>query len=212
MYITSLLFLLGAVAALAIGFFQSGVLLIFISIGASLIAALFLFVGMIRARAIRGATAGAPFEPPPPIERLPPMPIPGGTEPAPAASGGAEPVGAAGGVPIARPGEAAQAVPDEVPEEVEVEVAAVAARAAQEGASAAAGSKAPPTGRPRPRARKSSARAPAKKLTTERVVVTETGKYHRASCRFVKGKGLETMARAAAQSDGYAACGVCKPG
>lgn len=206
MYITSLLFLLGAVGALAIGFFQNGVLLIFISIGASLIAAMFLFVGMIRTRAIRGATAGAPFEPPPPIEQLPPMPMAEEAQtataveavapaPAPAQMSGAQ-------EPAAAPSEETEVPEIEAPPELApVEEASTPARAA----------KAPPTGRSRARAKKPAGKVAAKRTAPDRFMVTESGKFHRASCRFVKGKGLESMSRAAAESDGYTACGVCKP-
>lgn len=65
MYGTALVFLLAAIATLGIGFFQDGLALIFVSIGASVLAALFLAIGVLRSRPVRPATAGAPYGPEP---------------------------------------------------------------------------------------------------------------------------------------------------
>ncbi len=59
----SLLLLIGAVVTLVIGWLQDGLTMVFLSIGVSVAAGIFLAAGMIRRRAVTPATAGAPYGP-----------------------------------------------------------------------------------------------------------------------------------------------------
>lgn len=196
MYVVALVFLLGAVGALAIGFFQSGLTLILVSIASSLISAFFLLVGMLRTKTVRRATAGAPYEPP---AREPELP-----EPAPEVAVLPRPVepGVLREVPVSRP-----------------QVGIPASR--RLGETTAVLESEPSRRTParkrtaKPLGKKAAARKPAPSRPlgpTSRVMITEQGKYHRTSCRFVKGKrGLQTMSRSAAEDAGHAPCGVCRP-
>jgi hypothetical protein len=194
-YVVALVFLLGAVGALAIGFFQSGLTLILISIGASLISAFFLLVGMLRTKTVRRATAGAPYEPP---AREPELP-----EPAPEVAVLPRPVepGVLRDIPVSRPqvGIPASRRPSDM---AVLEKKPSRRKLARKGGA-------------KPGGKKAAARKPAASRAlgpTSRVTITEQGKYHRPSCRFVKEKrGLQTMARNAAEDAGHAPCGVCKP-
>ncbi|HEX6262039.1 MAG TPA: hypothetical protein VF097_04250, partial [Actinomycetota bacterium] len=63
MIVTAAVFLVAAIVTLVIGWFQEGLAMVYVSIGASVVALAFLVAGMVRRPAVAPATAGAPYGP-----------------------------------------------------------------------------------------------------------------------------------------------------
>jgi len=207
MYALSWIFLAAAIAALAFGLTQQGLTFIYVSIGASVVAMLFLLAGVLRKRPLRPATAGAPYGPPPEEAARGPEPalavttaedrtevLEGESRPStpePSARPQRKP-------PARRP--AAEAAP---------EPAAPAKKSAARKPSAkkTSAKKAP--------AKKTAAKSTAAASTSTRsqvVALPERGTYHLADCRIVKGRtDTEKITRSTATRRGYSACGICKP-
>lgn len=220
MYAASVFFLLVAIGALVAGFFQSGLTFVYASIGASVLAGVFLLIGVLRKRSIVVATAGAPYEPPPwigppraepaprveplttppvarPTVRQPPAPAPEPARPAPGRRPAPKAVRPAR-KPLSRPR----------PTTARKKASAARKPAAKKAAATKTAAK-------KTAARKSAGARAARGgaiAPSGRVVVTERGTFHRPSCRMVKGKSdLESSTRKSAEDDGYSPCGVCKP-
>ncbi|MCA1824660.1 MAG: hypothetical protein LC640_10470 [Frankia sp.] len=67
------------------------------------------------------------------------------------------------------------------------------------------------TASPRAAAKKTAAASTAA-ATGQVLVIPDRDKFHRGSCRFVKGvAGTVALSKATARRQGYVACGVCKP-
>lgn len=190
MILISLLLAIGALAALVIGWFQDGLTMVYISIGISVAALIFLVGGMVRRRTVAPATAGAPYgppqgtaaaatAPPEPRERAKPRaPLPQRRPGAKRRTG--------------RPKEPATPPPEVTAEPVEETTAKkpAAKKPASKKPAAAAG--------PSPRS-----------LV---VSIPERGTFHRSDCRYVKGRrDTERIRLETAEKRGYSACGVCKP-
>lgn len=61
-------------------------------------------------------------------------------------------------------------------------------------------------------AKKTAAKASAPRTAAGSVVVVPgRDKYHKDACRYVQGQVTQTITKAAAKREGYKACGVCKP-
>ena len=192
MILISFLLLIGAIVTFFIGWFQDGLTMVFVSIGASVAAGIFLAAAMIRGRAVTPATAGAPYgpaqgtkaaatAPAEPKERAKPRaPLP---QRRPAAKR-----------PTGRPKEPAAPAPET--------------------------STAQPTAK-KPAAKKPAAKKPAAKKPAaasgpsprSRVLaIPERGTFHRSDCRYVKGRrDTERITLGTAEKRGYSPCGVCKP-
>lgn len=172
-----------AFVTLIIGVFQTGLGLIWSSIAASVLAAIFLALGVVQANKRRIAPAGASGSPQPsqPAATWSDAPATAVIERQPAAVEEEE----AEAVQPARP--SLTAVPAVTPDEEE--------------------EYAPPKKQPAaPRAR----RAPAATAATV-VVVPDRDKYHKETCRYAKNPAAMTMTKAAARRQGFTACGTCKP-
>jgi hypothetical protein len=61
------------------------------------------------------------------------------------------------------------------------------------------------------RARGRVAAAPKPKAGAEVVVIPDRDKFHKQGCRYAKGPGAMSLTKAQARRQGYKACGVCKP-
>ncbi|HEX9696039.1 MAG TPA: hypothetical protein VGB64_06985 [Actinomycetota bacterium] len=194
-----------AFVTLIIGIFQTGLGLIWVSIASSVLAAIFLLLGVVKGRPPRVATAGAEYG-----------------EPA---------WGDAAGAPTftEAPTAAAEAPPaiilgDEEDEEFEEEApveemlpprrstAAPPSRSTTRSTtsrtttSRATASRAPAK---KAAAKKTAARTPAAQQPV--VVIPDRDKFHKAACRYAKGPGTMKLTKSEARREGYKACGVCKP-
>lgn len=170
-----------AFVTLIVGVFQNGLSMIYVSIAASVAAAVSLATGVVRSRPKAMAVAGS------------------------------EPLGTWGGTAapvLDRPADE-QAWADESPvsvveEEPETQVLRLDEAEAAEPAAAPA-----KTTRARKAPAKSTSRASASTQTV--VVVPGRDKFHKETCRYAKGQVTQSMTKAEAKKQGYAACGVCKP-
>jgi hypothetical protein len=54
-------------------------------------------------------------------------------------------------------------------------------------------------------------KAAAPKAAAEVVVIPDRDKFHKQGCRYAKGPGAMSLTKAQARRQGYKACGVCKP-
>lgn len=205
MYAASFGLVIVALVTLIIGVFQSGLTFIWVSIGSSVAAALFLAVGVLQKKPVQPATAGAPYGPPAgsseavrtsaDVEETAVI-----ESPAPARRRGAT-------APASRSDEeTAPPRPSRAPAKRAPAKKAPAKRAASAGAATAA----------KGAAKKSTAKkSPAKKSPAsggQVVAIPERGTYHQGSCRFVKGRrDTEKMTKATASKRGFTACGVCRP-
>jgi hypothetical protein len=189
MYVASWIFLAAAIGALAYGLSQPGLTFIYVSIGASVVAMLFLLVGVLRKKPVQPATAGAPYGP---------TPEEAAREAAPAEAT------AVTARPSARPAAAPEAPPRRKPAAAATE----AAEAEEAAAPAATTTTTRKTTAKKAPAKKTAARAPSGQV----VVIPERGTYHQSTCRFVKGRrDTERLTRTTAKRRGYSSCGVCKP-
>jgi len=189
----SWVFLAAAIATLIVGVFQD-LVWVWISIGASVLALIFLLAGILRRKPVQPATAGAPY----------------GPSPEEAAARG-RPAAAATAAPVAPP-----AAPAPVP----TPAAAPERRPAR--TAPAAPTPAAPTVAPakktaakKPAAKKTAAKKTAAASSSSRsmvVAIPERGTFHKADCRYVKDRDdTERVQVGTAKTRGYTACGVCKP-
>jgi outer membrane biosynthesis protein TonB len=188
-----------ALITLIIGVFQSGLTFIWISIGSSVAAALFLAVGVLQKKPVQPATAGAPYGPP---------------------AGSTEAVDERETAVIETPAARRRvtAPPSRDEEEETAPPAPSRAKAAprkkapakKAPAKKAAAKAAPKSTASKGAAKKSTAKAAATGGSV--VAIPERGTYHQASCRFVKGRrDTEKMTKASAGRKGFTPCGVCRP-
>lgn len=181
-----------AFVTLIIGIFQTGLGLIWVSIASSVLAAIFLLLGVVKGRPPRVATAGAPYGEPawgdpqsgaPTITEAPPV----ASEAPPA-------------IILPEPEE------DEVEDEAPVEEMLPPRRTAAASSSRASSSKTPAK---KTAAKKTAARTPAAQQQV--VVIPDRDKFHKSTCRYAKGAGTMKLTKSEARREGYKACGVCKP-
>jgi hypothetical protein len=199
-----------AFVTLILGVFQRGLGMIYVSIAASVAAAVTLATGVMRSRP-KAVAVGAP-----------------------------EPLGTWGGTatPVLDQPLEEQAPVEEAPlvlveeeeepatqvlrlDEAEEEEAAAEEEAPAPKASLPARARKTPAKGAKKAAAKTAtaAKSPAKKAakaakstaTGSVVVVPGRDKYHKDGCRYTKGQVTQTITRAAAKREGYNACGVCKP-
>lgn len=222
---------LGALATLVIGWFQSGLTMVYVSIGVSVLAAVAFVIGLLRSRTVSPATAGAPYgpregtaeaatAPAEPKDRAKPR------APLPQRRPGAR-------RPTGRPETAAPAMETVRSEETSPKPPATAEEPRREKPPAEKPSKSAakkpaakkpaakkPTGKKS--TRRSTARKPAAKKATPKpaapsprsrvISLPERGTFHRSGCRYIKGRrDTERITLGTAQKRGYLACGVCKP-
>jgi hypothetical protein len=185
--------LAAAVVSLVYGLTREGLTFIYVSIGASVGAMLFLLGGILRKRPVQPATAGAPYGPPPGTETTGDRPTAASTLAPPA--------------PARR--KAATRSTTSAPTRAPAKPTARKSPARKSTVSA-----------PQPQratAKKTTAKktAPATSSSGRAstvVALPERGTYHEAGCRFVRGKrDTERLSMTTAKRRGYKACGVCKP-
>lgn len=189
MIAASAVLVLVAFATLIIGIFQTGLGLIWVSIASSVLAAVFLLLGVVKNR-------------PPKLEAA-------GTTVSTSSAWGEAPVEYQ--APVAEPEPVQQEAPaamvlDE-PEEIEAlpvpappRRPATPARPATQRASATRTAAARTTG---------TARTPAAQVKV--VVIPDRDKFHKATCRYAKVTGTMKITKSDARREGYKPCGVCKP-
>ena len=181
-----------AFVTLIVGVFRTGLELIWTSIAASVLAAIFLALGVVQGNKRRVATAG------PSSERMPAW----SDQPATTAVLERERVPA---VEEAEPEEEEEApILAAVPEpEPEPEAVVTAFEPPKPAAKPAAAKRAP--------AKRAPAKKAAEPAASSVVVIPDRDKFHRDSCRYANNPAAMTMTKAAARRQGYKACGVCKP-
>ena len=183
-----------AFVTLILGVFRTGLGLIWTSIAASVLAAIFLALGVVQGNKRRVATAGGPAAP---------MPAWSDQPSAPAATSVLE----------------RERVParDEVEdEELPTLVAVPEPEPEPEPAMSAFE---PPAEKPTPArasrpaaAKKPAAKKPAAAAASGSVVVIpDRDKFHKDSCRYAKNPAAMSMTKAAAKRQGYKPCATCKP-
>ena len=174
-----------AFVTLIAGVFRTGLELIWVSIAASVLAAIFLALGVVQGNKRRVATAVGPGATTvPPWSDQPAAPAPAAYQ--------AEAVEET--AVMERPSLAA------VPEAEEEDLSAFIPKAEPAPAAAKASTRAA-----------APKRTPAGASASEVVVIPDRDKYHKATCRYAKNPSAMTMQKAAARRQGYKACGVCKP-
>jgi hypothetical protein len=171
-----------AFVTLIAGVFRTGLELIWMSIAASVLAAIFLALGVVQGNKRRVATAVGPS-----TATVPPW-SDQAAAPAVYGSEAAEETAV-----VERPSLAA------VPE-AEEDLSAYEREEAP--APAPAPARAP--------ARSTTRRAAAETGATV-VVIPDRDKFHKETCRYAKNPAAMTMAKSAARRQGYKPCGVCKP-
>ena len=171
-----------AFVTLIAGVFRTGLGLIWTSIAASVLAAIFLALGVVQGNKRRVATAVGPAPATvPPWSDQPATPAP--------AQYASEPEEET--AVMERPSLAA------VPEAEEEDVSAYQPE---------------PVAAPAPkRAAAPKKRAASGASAGSVVVIPDRDKYHKESCRYAKNPAAMSMTKAAARRQGYKACGVCKP-
>ena len=226
MYATSIVFLIAAVVSLAIGFFQDEELtLVYVSIAASALSAVFWALGVFRKRPIREATAGAPYGPdegtretvtaPTRPVRRPAQPAgatrPSTAKPAPAATPApAAAKTAAKKTAAAAPSKtAAKATTKPVAAKTTAAAKPAAAKTATAKKTTAKTAATTTTAAAKPAGAKKTA---ASSSRSQVVAIPERGTYHRPDCRYVKGRrDTERITLATAKRRDFTACGTCKP-
>lgn len=178
--------LAAAIASLIFGLTREGLTFIYVSIGASVGAMLFLLAGVLRKRPVQPATAGAPYGPPAgPEAQRPPVAV----SPSPS--------------PLAEP----ESRPTTPPP---AKAPAATGPGRKPAAKRAATRKAPARKRA---AQPAATAAEASAASGTVVALPERGTYHEPECRFIRGKrDTESLSIATAKRRGYNPCGVCKPG
>lgn len=185
------LLVLVAFVTLVVGIFQPGLGLIYVSIGASVLAAISLATGVVKTRPKAVAVGPEPIggwggTATPVLDR--PAEEPPGPEEAPVTS-------------VLSLEEPRLAEEPFIAEEEEEPAPATAARAR----------KAPAKKAPAKKAAAKRTGSPARATGGTVVVVPGRDKYHKDSCRYAKGEATQSLTKAAAKKEGYVACGVCKP-
>lgn len=199
-----------AFVTLIIGVFQAGLGLIWASIAASVLAAVFLALGVVQSNKRRVATAGP------------------GTAPMP--SWADQPTTAAVPEREAAPGLSVVTMPadEEEEEEAEAEPETVVSKFEPPARTRAkAPTRATPTptpsrtvAKPAPAKAASAKAAPAKAAPAKAkkavvaatvVVIPDRDKFHLESCRYAKNATAVSMTKAAARRQGYKPCATCKP-
>lgn len=171
-----------AFVTLIVGVFNTGLSLIWVSIASSVLAAIFLALGVMQSNKRRVAPAGGPA-----------MPQASAWTEAPAATTAI----------LERAAAPASAEPEEE-EEARPSLAAVPEPEEESFArTPAAKPAAKAAGKPRTR----TAAAESGNV----VVVPDRDKFHKDTCRYAKNPAAMSMTKAAAKRQGYKACGVCKP-
>jgi hypothetical protein len=176
-----------AFVTLIVGVFRTGLSLIWASIAASILAAIFLALGVVQGNKRRvipaSGTSGATVQPWSEAAPSAPMASTAVLERAPSPSA------------------------DDMIEEMRPPLTAVPEPETQSFAPAprqtAPAMKAPAAAKP----------ATRKAATSSQnvVVVPDRDKYHKETCRYAKNPAAMTMTKAAARRQGYTACGTCKP-
>ena len=171
-----------AFVTLIVGVFNTGLSLIWVSIASSVLAALFLALGVMQSNKRRVAPAGGPAIASAWTEAPPATTAVMERAPAPA---------------VAEPEEEERApslaaVPE--PEEDMFAPGPTRARAASKPAA-------------KPRTRSATTASDSGSV----VVVPDRDKFHKETCRYAKNPAAMSMTKAAAKRQGYKACGVCKP-
>jgi outer membrane biosynthesis protein TonB len=186
-----------AFVTLIVGVFRTGLGLIWTSIAASVLAAIFLALGVVQGNKRRVATAGGP-----------PAPMPSwADQPATTAVMERERVPAQEEVEEEEPAPTLVAVPEPEPEPEP---------AYTQYQSPPPAAKPAPTRAARPAAAKPAAKKPAAKKAAAAssgsvVVIPDRDKFHRDSCRYAKNPAAMSMTKAAAKRQGYKPCATCKP-
>lgn len=194
MIVTSLVLLIAAIVTLAVGWFQDGLGMVYVSIGASVAALAFLVAGVMRGRAVTPATAGESFGRAEGTEEAATAPAEPGERTKPRAP--LAPRGPAARPPTGRPEETAPLAERE-PEETRAEPSAQTPPAGKRAAEKTPAERTPGPG-PSPRSRV--------------VAIPERGTFHRSDCRFVRERDdVERITLGTAEKRGYSSCGVCRP-
>jgi hypothetical protein len=179
-----------AFVTLILGVFRTGLGLIWTSIAASVLAAIFLALGVVQGNKRRVATAGGPSEP---------MPSWSDQPSAPAATAVME--------------------RERVPARDEEEEPPTLVAVPEPETAMTSFEPPPPVAKPAPAraARPAAAKKPAAKKAASAsasgsvVVIPDRDKYHRDSCRYAKNPAAMSMTKAAAKRQGYKPCATCKP-
>jgi hypothetical protein len=171
-----------AFVTLIVGVFRTGLSLIWASIAASILAAIFLALGVVQSNKRRVVPAS-------------------GTSDAPVRPWTEAPT-ATTAVMERAPAPAA----DDMIEEMRPPLTAVPA---PEESFAPPVPKLAPASKPVAAAKPATRKAPASSPTV--VVVPDRDKFHKETCRYAKNPAAMTMTKAAARRQGYTACGTCKP-
>lgn len=177
-----------AFVTLIVGVFRTGLGLIWTSIAASVLAALFLALGVVQGNKRRVATAGAP------------APMPAWSD-QPATTAVME----------------RERVPALEEEEAEPEPPTLVAVPEPEPEPGAFAPPPKPAAKPATRAAKAPARKPAARKpaaagsSANVVVIPDRDKYHRDTCRYAKNPAAMSMTKTAASRQGYKPCATCKP-
>jgi hypothetical protein len=178
--------LAAAIGSLIYGLTREGLTFIYVSIGASVGAMLFLLGSILRKRPVQPATAGAPYGPPAGPEARRPAPA---AAPATTTEPGTRPITP---TPTGAP---AATGPGRKTTRKKTTTRRASARK-----------------RATPTAEKTAAAEPSPAPGTV-VALPERGTYHVSGCRFIKGKrDTEQLSVATAKRRGYNPCRVCKPG
>ncbi len=188
-----------AFVTLIVGVFRTGLGLIWTSIAASVLAAIFLALGVVQGNKRRVATAGGPA-----------APMPAWSDQSATASSTAVMERVPAREEIEEEDEelpSLVAVPEPEPEPERTTFAPPApakkpAAARSTTRSAAA----------KPAAKKTAAKKPAAAASAGTVVVIpDRDKFHRDSCRYAKNPAAMSLTKAAAKRQGYKPCATCKP-
>jgi hypothetical protein len=181
-----------AFVTLILGVFRTGLGLIWTSIAASILAAIFLALGVVQGNKRRVATAGGPSAPVPSWSDQP-------SAPAATSVLERERVPARDEVEDEElPTLVAVPEPEPEPELSAYEPPAPVATPARAARPAAA---------KKPAAKKPAAAAASGSV----VVIPDRDKFHKDSCRYAKNPAAMSMTKAAAKRQGYKPCATCKP-
>ncbi|MGH2722805.1 MAG: hypothetical protein ACRDI0_00815 [Actinomycetota bacterium] len=214
----SWIFLGAAIGTLVYGLTQPGLTFIYVSIGASVVAMLFLLAGVLRKKPVQPATAGAPYGPPPEEAAARSAETTAvATRPAERREAATRPATPAQRKPAAarrRPSDELTRPAGAPAGEAAAEAPKPAGKKRTAAKKAAAKKATPKKATPKKAATTKAAAAKPTARTTARVVaIPERGTYHESGCRFVKGRtDTERLTKSTAKRRGYSACGVCKPG
>lgn len=187
-----------AFVTLIAGVFRTGLGLIWTSIAASVLAAIFLALGVVQGNKRRVAPAGGPAAPMPAWADQP-------------SSATATAVLERERMPMR----------EELEEEEEEEAVPSLTAVPEPEPEPAPSTFAPPAPAKKPAAARTSTRSTAKKPAAKKpaaaaatgtvVVIPDRDKFHRDSCRYAKNPAAMSLTKAAAKRQGYKPCATCKP-